>query len=145
MTGRPTPRVEAAVRPYKPRSLRRRGEAGGTFLLCCSASSIPPRRGDVNGEFLQSKGLVLVRGDIGHDVLHVAVEDPAEVVDGGGVQGLVLAELVQGGAGDMVVFDEGVGGLGGCFQRLPEGGVDDHGGTSAVLFLSMVCGGLFLD
>lgn len=32
-------------------------------------------------------------------MLHIAVQDAAEVVDGGGVQGLVLTELVNGGAG----------------------------------------------
>lgn len=54
-------------------------------------------------------------------MLHIAVQDAAEVVDGGGVQGLVFAELVDGGAGEVVVLDQGVGGLAGCAERFPEG------------------------
>ena len=57
-------------------------------------------------------------------MLHIAVQDAAEVVDGGGVQGLVFTEFVDGGAGEVVVLDHGVP---------PEP------------FSFMVCGGLFLD
>lgn len=77
-------------------------------------------------------------------MLHIAVQDAAEVVDGGGVQGLVLTELVDGGAGEVVVLDQGVGGLAGCAERFPEGGVDDHE-VPPEPFSFMVCGGLFLD
>ena len=88
--------------------------------------------------------MVLGRGDVGHDVLHIAVQDAAEVVDGGGVQGLVFTEFVDGGAGEVVVLDQGVGGLAGCAERFPEGGVDDHE-VPPEPFSFMVCGGLFLD
>ncbi len=77
-------------------------------------------------------------------MLHIAVQDAAEVVDGGGVQGLVFTELVDGGAGEVVVLDQSVGGLAGCAERFPEGGVDDHG-VPPEPFSFMVCGGLFLD
>lgn len=55
------------------------------------------------------------------------MQNPAEVIDGGGVQGFILAQFVNGGAGNVVVFDEGVGRFPGFFQGLPEGGVVDHG------------------
>jgi hypothetical protein len=61
--------------------------------------------------------LIFPTGDIGQDILHPAVQDPAEVIDGRGGNGLVFAELVDGRAGNTVVFDEGVGG----FRRAPQG------------------------
>lgn len=44
-------------------------------------------------------------------MLHVASQNPAQIVDCSGGDGLVFAEFVNGGAGDTVVLDEGVGGL----------------------------------
>ena len=55
--------------------------------------------------------LIVFRGDIFHHVLHPAVENAAQIVDGGRVQRLILAQFIQRGAGDAVVLDEGVGGF----------------------------------
>mgnify|MGYP003499541740 CR=1 FL=1 len=38
-------------------------------------------------------------------------ENPAEVIDGGGGDGLVFAELVNGGTGNVMVFDQCIGGF----------------------------------
>ena len=45
---------------------------------------------------VRSQLLILFRGDILHDLLDPAVQDPAQIVDGGRGQGLVPAQLVQG-------------------------------------------------
>ena len=55
--------------------------------------------------------------NVGQDILHPAVQDAAEVIDGRGGDRLVPSELVDGGAGNTVIFDEGVGG----FRRAPQG------------------------
>ena len=70
-----------------------------------------------------SKDLIFVGGDIFHDGFHRAGEDAAEVVDGGGIEGLVSAQLVDGGAGDPVIFDQGIGGLRRIAQGIPKGSV----------------------
>ena len=88
--------------------------------------------------------LICFGTSIGDDIIDITVQYPAEVVDGGGVQGLVFTELVDGGAGEVVVLDQGVGGLAGCAERFPEGSVDDHG-VPPEPFSFMVCGGLFFD
>lgn len=54
------------------------------------------------------------------------MEDAAEVVDRCGGEGLVFAELLDGGAGNAVVFDQGIGGFGGLLQLLPKGLIADH-------------------
>ena len=58
-----------------------------------------------------------------HHAIHVASQDAAEVVDGGGVHRLILPEFINGRAGDMVVPDKGLGGFMGAPQRLPKGGI----------------------
>ena len=63
---------------------------------------------------------------------------------GMGLAAGAVAELVDGGAGEVVVLDQGVGGLAGCAERFPEGSVDDHG-VPPEPFSFMVCGGLFFD
>jgi hypothetical protein len=64
--------------------------------------------------------LIFLAGDIFHDLLDPAIEDPAQVIDGGGIQRSVLAKFIDGGAGYPVVFDQGVGGFTGSAQRIPE-------------------------
>ena len=67
-------------------------------------------------------------------MLHIAVQDAAEAVNGGGVQGLVFTELVDGGAGEVVVLDQGVGGLAGCAERFSRRGCRRSWGTSGTVF-----------
>lgn len=66
-------------------------------------------------------------------MLHIAVQDAAEVVDGGGVQGLVFTELVDGGAGEVVVLDQcrWTRGMRGAFSRR---GCRRSWGTSGTVF-----------
>lgn len=58
-----------------------------------------------------SKRLVIFRRDVLHDFTDSTVKDSAKVVYGGSVQRFVFPQLVDGGAGDVVVFDQGVGGF----------------------------------
>ena len=58
-----------------------------------------------------SERLVIFGRDVLHDFTNSTIENSAKVVNGGGVQRLVFPQLVDGGAGDMVVFDQGVGGF----------------------------------
>ena len=61
----------------------------------------------------QSKPLIIITRNILHDILNAAIQDDAQVVDGGCIKRLVLTELVDRGAGNVVILDERIGGLGG--------------------------------
>ena len=74
--------------------------------------------------------MVLVRHDIGHDVFDVAAEDAAEVIDRGGRDRLVFSELVNGGAGDVMILDESIGRFLRRGKGFPKGIVNDHLCTS---------------
>lgn len=74
--------------------------------------------------------MVLVRRDIGHDVFDVATKDAAEVIDRGGCDGFILSELINGGAGDVMIFDQGIGRFLGRGKGFPKGTVNDHLCTS---------------
>ena len=76
------------------------------------------------------KHLIILAGNILYDPFHRTAEDPAQVIDGGGVYRLVLSQLIDGGAGDPVVFDEGIGGFSALLQLFPERTVTDHNLTS---------------
>ena len=52
-----------------------------------------------------SELLIIFGWDVLCDVLDLAVEDAAEIVDRGGVQGFVFSQLVDGGAGNAVSVD----------------------------------------
>jgi len=67
------------------------------------------------------QNLIFLAGNILHDMLNTAVQDAAEVIDGGGIQGFILAELIQGGTGNAVILGKGVGGFTGCPEGDPEG------------------------
>ena len=73
--------------------------------------------------------LVIAAGDIDQNVLDFAVQDTAQVVECGGIQRLVFAEFVDGGAGNPVVFNQGIGGFVGFAQCGPEGCVRNHNAT----------------
>lgn len=75
---------------------------------------------------LSSQPLIIIRLHIFHDIFHAAFKDDAEIVDGGCVQRLVLAKLVDRGAGDVVILDERIGRLGRLSQRCPESIIYDH-------------------
>ena len=81
-----------------------------------------------------SQPLIIIGLHIFHDILHAAFEDDAEIVDRGCIQRLVLAEFVDGGAGDVVIFDERIGGLRRLLQRSPEPIIYDHHPTPLALF-----------
>ena len=85
----------------------------------------------------QLQKLILLRGNIAHDPLHRAGKDPAKIIDGGGIQGLVLSELVNGGAGDFVPFDQGVGGFLRSLKGFPKGGIVNHGITSGIFYFKV--------
>ena len=48
------------------------------------------------------KGLIRFGRDINQDILNPAVQDPAQIIEGGRVHRFVFPELVDGGAGYVV-------------------------------------------
>ena len=76
----------------------------------------PPKSGGKS--FLQ--GLIAGTGYIFHHIGHFAAQNAAKIIDGGGVQGAIVAEFVDGGTGDAMIFDQGVGGLAGGMKRAPK-------------------------
>jgi hypothetical protein len=48
--------------------------------------------------------LILIAGDIFHDLRYGTAQNPAQVIDGGGVQRLVVSQFVQGGTGNAMIF-----------------------------------------
>lgn len=110
--------------------MKRLRERYGNLQAPLTIHDAPNKKDHLSVVPANSEDLILLRGLVGHNVLHVAPQDAAEVVDGGGVQGFVLPELVDGGAGDAVVLDEGIGGLVGPLQGLPKRRVDDQDSTS---------------
>ena len=51
------------------------------------------------------------------------MENAAEVVEGCGGDGFVVAQLVDGGTGDAIILDQRVGGFAGGSQCFPKCGV----------------------
>jgi hypothetical protein len=76
--------------------------------------------------------LVVFAGDVGHNLIHLAIQDPTQVVDRGSGQGFVVAELVNGGAGNAVVFDERIGGFAGAAKCIPKWTITYHGTLSSL-------------
>lgn len=61
--------------------------------------------------------------DMEKDVLHIAVQDLAQVVEGGGGDIPVLLEGVQSSLAEGIPFDKGVGGQPFSLHGLPQGSV----------------------
>jgi hypothetical protein len=49
--------------------------------------------------------LIIYAWHILHHFFHRAVENTAKVIDGGGVQRLVVSQFVQGGTGNAMIFN----------------------------------------
>ena len=75
-------------------------------------------------EWLQE--LVGIGGDIFQDVFHPAVQDAAQVIDGRCIEGFVFAQLVNGGTGNVMNFDQSIGGFGRCAECIPKTLVNYH-------------------
>jgi len=54
------------------------------------------------------------------------MEDAAQVIQGGGIYRQILPQLVDGGTGDVVIFDQRVCGFLGIAQGFPKPPVNDH-------------------
>ena len=81
--------------------------------------------------------MIFLAWNILHNFFHPALQNPAQVIDGGGVERLVFPQLVDGGAGDAVVLDEGVGRFGGSSECGPKRCVRYHYSASCgVIMLS---------
>lgn len=76
--------------------------------------------------FVWLQDLIVFTWNILHHLGDGAVEDAAQVIDGGAVHRLVLPQLVNGGAGNVVVFDQCVGGLLRSPEGVPKGRIYDH-------------------
>ena len=50
------------------------------------------------------------RRDIFHDILYLTMENDAQIIDGGCVERLVFPDLIDGGAGNVMILYEGIGG-----------------------------------
>lgn len=57
------------------------------------------------------------------------MQNPAQVIEGGGSQWLVIAEFIDCGTGNMMILNKGIGGLIGAFERRPEAFIYDHACT----------------
>jgi hypothetical protein len=75
-----------------------------------------------------SKNVVV--GDVLHDVLHTAVQDVAESVDGVDLHIFVLAEPVELGAVDVMVGVQVILGNTALFHGFPKSIIFDHAYTS---------------
>ena len=75
-----------------------------------NVKKMPPYK-KAASDYPDSKALVVRRGDIFQYLVHLAAEDPAQIVQGRGGDGLVFAQLVDGGAGYMVIFYERIRGF----------------------------------
>jgi hypothetical protein len=64
--------------------------------------------------------LVILIGNVLYDLLDTASENSAQVVKGRGGDGLVISQLVDGGTGNAVLSDQGIGGFAGFVKRIPE-------------------------
>ena len=85
----------------------------------------------------RSGGIILLRlgiGNIAQDVADVAVQKHAQVIDGHGAQGFIVAQPVDGGAADPVFIDERIGADAFFLESFPKRCVSDHA-TSSLLFL----------
>lgn len=54
------------------------------------------------------------------------MQDPAQVVQGSSIHRLIFPQFVNGGTGDMMLVDQGIGCFLGIFQCFPERLIDDH-------------------
>lgn len=72
------------------------------------------------------QGLIFVGRDVFRNVFQLAVQYAANIIQRGGVQGFVLAQFIDGGAGNVVVMNEGIGRLIGILQRYPEAIINYH-------------------
>ena len=61
-----------------------------------------------------------------HDVFRLALKNSAQIIDGGRGYGLVFPQLVNGGAGNMMLVDQCVGGFLRFAQGFPKSGIYDH-------------------
>ena len=95
-----------------------------------------PPYGKAASDCPDSKALVVRRGDVFQYLVHLAAENPAQIVQGRGGDRLVFAQLVDGGAGYMMIFYERIRGFRRFFQGFPEGVVNNH--TIASPFLVTV-------
>ena len=85
-----------------------------------------PPYGKAASDCPDSKALVVRRGDVFQYLVHLAAEDPAQIVQGRCGDRLVFAQLVDGGAGYMMIFYERIRGFRRFFQGFPEGVVNNH-------------------
>jgi hypothetical protein len=76
--------------------------------------------------FVWLQDLIVFIWNILHHLSDGAVEDAAQVIDGGAVHRLVFSQLVDGGAGNVVIFDQRVGGFLGIPKRLPKRSLQDQ-------------------
>ena len=72
------------------------------------------------------QGVIFGRGDIFHYGFNSAVENAAQIVDGGGIQRFVFSELVYGWAGNAIILYKGVGGFSWIFESFPKRSINNH-------------------
>ena len=97
----------------------------------CFAQKRPGEREFLTGD-LCLEHLVGITWDVFQNILHPASHDTAKVVDRRGSDRPIFSELVNGGTGNMMVFDQCIGGLRGVVYGFPKTFVADHGSTSCL-------------
>ena len=90
------------------------------------------------------KALFLGVENVFHDVFRLALKNSAQIIDGGRGYRLVFPQLVNGGAGNMMPGDQGVGRLRGGLQCFPKTPVNNHSSHS-FLDASIVGYDFYLD
>ena len=73
--------------------------------------------------------MISVRRCVTHHFLNIAVENTTEVVDGGGIDGFIVAQAINGGAGNVVLVNQRVRGFFGLLQGSPEWLICNHTGS----------------
>ena len=91
------------------------------------------------------QNLVTFVGDILHDLRNGAIQNTTQIIDGCGVERLVVTQLVDGRTGDAMVFDQCVGGFSGGMQGPPKRRIGDHGPHPLLVSISIIECTLYLD
>ena len=72
------------------------------------------------------QALILRRMNIFRHIADGTVQDPAQIIQGCCGDGLIFAQLVNGGAGNVVLLNQSIRGFRGRFESAPKGRIYNH-------------------
>ena len=82
------------------------------------------------------KNLVCIRRNIFGYILNAAVENPAEIIKGGGIQGFIFSQFIYGCTGYVMLSNKRVCRLRGFVQGFPEWTILNHDVTPIRFMIS---------